>query len=82
MASAEKLAPAAISFYSPELVQKLKDIYSKNGNLTDFQLFEIIHQKLGSELMEIVCLPHKLNYGACIVGAIHLLKDMNENSKE
>lgn len=74
MTSPEQLASTAISLFNPALTEKLKRFYFEHGTLSDDDLFEEIHQRFGEELYNSVCVPNKLYYGACIIGAIKLVR--------
>ncbi len=63
------------NMYAP-IAKDLKDHYKKVGvRLTDRELFEIIFKKYGEWIVKNVCLPYKLQNGACIIAAIAIAKE-------
>jgi hypothetical protein len=61
--------------YKP-IVNDLRNHYRKVGvKLTDRELFEIIYKKYGKWIFDNICIPYKLQNGACIIAAIAIAKE-------
>ena len=61
---------------SKELGDPLRDFYRKIGRpaMTNAELAFQIERHFGSEIVDKVCIPHGLSYGACLIIAIAVAK--------
>jgi hypothetical protein len=62
-------------WYKP-ISHELRETYNKVGpNLTDKELFIHIHEKFGEWITKNICIPYKLESGACIIAAIAIAQE-------
>lgn len=63
------------------LANDLRSFYARQGrHLTDKELALEIERRFGQEILERVCIPHGLFAGACLLIAMEIAKEINQES--
>jgi hypothetical protein len=57
--------------------ERLQLWYSKQNSQSDATLMLVIEQEFGDDLVNIVCIPCKVSYGACLIMALAVAKNQN-----
>lgn len=64
------------------MANQLRDFYAKLGRrMSEWELALEIERLFGEQILKEVCIPNGLSQGACLLIAIEVAKDMNNDVK-